>query len=311
MNLRELDDRLIEAHQSLVKRGVIEPLANGAEAGRWQSCELASLVEGHFHHIVDVGASDASERRQWERRVTESGDRLRDPQSDEFRRAYWLLRDGVRVGTLAIDSVFLPSSPVRVSSLYVLPEFRGRGTAARALDATYHAVVAAGANGIRLETSWCWQAAVRYYLRLGFWLRNWKHSLLFVRMPHLCPYRVDIDGARARFSLQLDGTWTPWIEADDRGTSLGWKEIATSSLADDSLRAVRHVAAASTFALHLAVHGWPLIRSPDLWERRYDWCDSGMPEGLACKIAVFEAVARERGYDVRTPRIPGLDYDAA
>jgi len=34
----------------------------------------------------------------------------------------------------------------------------------------------------------------------------------------------------------------------------------------------------------------------------------GMPEGLAYKIAVFEAVDREHGYDVRTPRIPGLDY---
>jgi hypothetical protein len=34
----------------------------------------------------------------------------------------------------------------------------------------------------------------------------------------------------------------------------------------------------------------------------------GMPEGLAYKIAVFEAVDRERGYDVRCPRIPGLDY---
>jgi hypothetical protein len=220
------------------------------------------------------------------------------------------LLDGARVGTLAIDSMFLPRSPVRVSSLYVLPEFRGRGTAARALHATYHAVVAAGADGIRLDTSWCWQAAVRFYLRLGFWLRNWKHSLLFVRSTHLGSYRVDIEGAHARFSLQLNETWTPWIEADNRATSLGWKEIATSSLADDSVPPV-HYFATSTFALHLAVHGWPLIRSPALWERRYDWCDSGMPEGLACKIAVFEAVARDRGYDVRTPRIPGLDYDAA
>jgi hypothetical protein len=36
----------------------------------------------------------------------------------------------------------------------------------------------------------------------------------------------------------------------------------------------------------------------------------GMPEGLAYKIAVFEGVARQNGYDVKTPRISGLDYGA-
>mgnify|MGYP001570395305 CR=1 FL=1 len=39
--------------------------------------------------------------------------------------------------------------------------------------------------------------------------------------------------------------------------------------------------------------------------------DIGMPEGLAYKVAVFESIDRERGYDVRAPRIPGLDDDAA
>lgn len=36
--------------------------------------------------------------------------------------------------------------------------------------------------------------------------------------------------------------------------------------------------------------------------------DAGEPEGLAYKIEVFEAVDRDRGFDVRTPRIPGLQY---
>jgi hypothetical protein len=35
-----------------------------------------------------------------------------------------------------------------------------------------------------------------------------------------------------------------------------------------------------------------------------------MPEGLAYKIVVFESVSRERGFDVRTPRIRGLDQAA-
>jgi hypothetical protein len=63
-----------------------------------------------------------------------------------------------------------------------------------------------------------------------------------------------------------------------------------------------------TFALHLALAGWPLIRSKENWERSWHWSDAGEPEGLACKIEVFEAVSRERGFDVRTPRIPGLQY---
>jgi hypothetical protein len=68
--------------------------------------------------------------------------------------------------------------------------------------------------------------------------------------------------------------------------------------------------AATTLALHLAVRGWPLIRSNEHWKRRWHWSDLGMPEGLACKIALFENEAAECGYDVRTPRIPNLDYRA-
>ena len=63
-----------------------------------------------------------------------------------------------------------------------------------------------------------------------------------------------------------------------------------------------------TFAVQLALAGWPLIRSEEDWEKRYHSSDAGQPEGLAYKIEIFEAVARERGFYVRTPRIPGLQY---
>ncbi len=42
----------------------------------------------------------------------------------------------------------------------------------------------------------------------------------------------------------------------------------------------------------------------------YRWSDTGMPEGLACKIAIFEGYARHCGFRVDTPRIPGLVYPA-
>ena len=58
----------------------------------------------------------------------------------------------------------------------------------------------------------------------------------------------------------------------------------------------------------LALAGWPLIRSAETWEQRHNWSDAGQPEGLAYKIEIFEAVDRRRGFDVRTPRIPGLLY---
>lgn len=65
-----------------------------------------------------------------------------------------------------------------------------------------------------------------------------------------------------------------------------------------------------TIALALAVRGWPLIRSDELWAKRWNWSDCGQPEGLAAKIEVFEAVDRRDGFEVRTPRIARIPYRA-
>ena len=149
---------------------------------------------------------------------------------------------------------------------------------------------------------------MRFYLRLGFWVRNWKHSLVLMRSRELLPYRVEVDARRATLSVQMaEDTWTPIIDADNCGDSLGWFERVAFGSPTDDFSPVQYLAP-GTFALHLALRGWPLVRSADHWAERHRWCDMGMPEGLAYKIAVFEAVDRERGYDVRTPRIPGLDY---
>lgn len=311
MTSSDVHDALLGVHELLVARAVIAPLTpEDDEVRRWLEWELASLIEGHFHRSVDARWLPAAERLDWERRVTTDG--LRDPRLDDFRRAYWLLQEGDRAGTVAIDSSRLGRSEVGITSLYVRPDFRRRGIASRALDAAYDTVAGAGADGLRIETSWCWQPAVRFYLGLGLWVRNWKHSLVFTRSKGLCPYRVDMDGRCAMFSVLITGTWMPLIEAENRGRSLGWRELdAHSSLVAQDAGARGCHLAAGTFALHLAVAGWPLVRSRSQWARRHDWSDMGMPEGLAYKIAVFESVDRRRGYDVRTPRIPGLDYDTA
>jgi GNAT superfamily N-acetyltransferase len=305
------NEPLAATHRSLVAAGVIEPLAtDDDDVRRWLDWELASLVEGHFHAIVDMGTLPPIERRDWEQRVLASRDAtLRDPRRDQIRHAYWLLEHGERVGTLGLESMRFGRDEIGLSSLYVRPDCRGRGMARRTIDVTYDVAIDAGMFGVRVDTHWCWQPAARFYLHLGFWVRSWKHQLGLVRSARLPRYRVVIDGSRASFCVRVGDLWTPLIEAERRGTFLGWTETAAySAIAESSPRGYL---ARSTFALHLAVHAWPLVRSAEFWERRHEWCDIGMPEGLAYKIAVFEAVDREAGYAVRTVRIPGLDYDRA
>ena len=318
----ERDERLAEVHRRVVDRLVVVPLSQGDDDVRqWLGWELASLVEGHFHRILDVPSLTATERSGWEQRVldpasrnvgstpttTFGGTRLVDPRADPFRSAYWLLDRDERAGTLGIDALLFGGSSVGISSLFVRPDLRRRGVAARALGEAYDAAVSAGATGLRIATNWCWQPAVRFYARLGWWVRNWKHSLVLVKDEGLWPYRVEIEGVRARFLVHVGGTWIPMLEAENYGLRLGWTERpAAPRLGESSLHA--HHLAPGTFALHLALAGWPLVRSDELWAQRRRWCDLGMPEGLGYKISVFETVDRERGYDVRTPRLPGLDY---
>jgi hypothetical protein len=71
--------------------------------------------------------------------------------------------------------------------------------------------------------------------------------------------------------------------------------------------------AVGTFSVALAARGWPLLRTDASWRNRHAHADGGYPEGLAGKIEIFEAYDRKCGFEVRTPRIPGIpyrDYDA-
>src|SRR3990172_6495177 len=124
----EPDEEVLAAHEALVSRGVIEPLASKkVEADAWLAWELASLIEGHFHRVVAVNALSRSERREWEHRVTGRVG-LRDPRREQIRRVYWLRhRGGARAGTIALDTIRLGRPEIGVSSLYVRPELRGSG----------------------------------------------------------------------------------------------------------------------------------------------------------------------------------------
>jgi GNAT superfamily N-acetyltransferase len=297
---RQLIDR---CSRQLVTEGWIEPLAAGAgEARRWNLWELASLVEGHFHQQLDVTSLSDEQRVAYERRASFDGRPLPSPHS-EYRCPYWLVHRGRRAGTIAIAAVPTGAGFISLSSLYVDPAERRRGIAGRALQAVFDVGLANGACGIRLGTSWTWQPAVRFYARIGMWVWMWKHELVFVRDRELPAYRVERRGSRARFLVEQAGQWRAMIEAERRGDRLGWQPDP----AYEEHTELAHCAS-GTFALHLALAGWPLIRSDDMWGKRYHWSDAGEPEGLAYKIELFEAVDRRRGFDVQTPRIPGIAY---
>lgn len=292
--------------QGLVRDGVLEPLAenNEADLRRWLGWELASLVELRFHHRVDGAALTEEERQLWSHRATDQGSGLSSP-STCYQRGFWLLDGAARVGTLTLGSL-LGRALLPIGSLYVLPAHRDRGLATRALEACHRAAMQYELHGIVLNTDWTWQRSLRFYMARKLWVRMWKHDLALVWMRDLPEYRVLATEERAEFQLHA-GDWQTLLRATRLGERLVWEECEALLVRREPFDEVYHLAP-GTFALNLALRGWPLIRSTAAWEERYQSSDAGEPEGLAYKIQVFEAVSRKKNYLVDTPRIPGLSY---
>ncbi len=303
-NTRQEQQDLIEATCSrLVEQQVIEPLSSDEEETRsWNLCELASLIEGNFHVQLDVALLSEFERLAYERRVSWDRGPLPIPHS-KWRHPFWLLADGQRVGTLAVPTIISGIDLISVSSLYVDPAARRQNIARRALEAVFLAAIEQGGGGLRLDTNWTWQPAVRFYASIGMWVPMWKHNLVFTWQRNLPPYRVEIGESEARFLIEQDDGWLTKVTARNLGDRLGWETIDLEPGLGEPFYCIP-----GTFALHLALAGWPLIRSDETWEHRHHWSDAGEPEGLAYRIEIFEAIDRKRGFDVRTPRIPGLEY---
>ena len=300
--------RILDAHAALVADGTLEPLSRDPEeTRRWLDCELASLVENRFFETIDPLTLTAEERSRWEPRAS-SDEPLSSPHGhDWYRIPYWIREGGERAGTIALATSFMGIELVTVSSLYTLPAHRRRGVAARALRRAHEAVLGQSGRGLRVPAYWTWQPAVRFYLGLGMWIANWKHSLVFCWRDGLPEHRVEVGGREARFGIVEEGRFEPLIEATRDGDRLRWNELPRMDELRDEGSSVPHDAP-ETFAVALATHGFPLVRSPEAWEKRLRSSDGGLPEGLAHKIEVFEAWDRQCGYEVRTPRIPGLAY---
>jgi GNAT superfamily N-acetyltransferase len=290
-------------HDELVERSLVGPVAlGGEEEGAWADCDLASLAENRLGIISDPRSLVAVERDDVRKRALTEPCSL--PSQRRFERCYWLLEAEERVGTVALATSTLGSRLLRLSSLYIFPDKRRQGVGARALE-RLQALLAPHRLGIRLETSWSWQSAVRFYLRAGLWVHTWKRDLTFRWEPGTPPPLVAVNGTQSSLSVEIDGRRVLLVSAENNGNRL----IVHDEKPLDLDPRVERLwwDAPSTLSLWLAVHGWPLVRSGQAWEeQRHN--DFGSPESLAYKITIWEAWDRKQGFRVETPRIPGLQY---
>jgi len=292
-------------HEDLLRAGLCAPVEiGGAEERLWLDCDLASLAEGRLGDPTDPRQIDEARRADWQSRATdESPMSLRS--RDRFERCYWLLDGAERIGTVALTTSALGAASLHMSSFYVFPPLRRRGAGSRFLNALKE-ILARHRFGLRLETSYCWPRAVRFYLREGMWLRMWKRELSFCWAARQPRAEVSVGEDEASLSVSVDGQRVVLASARRHGDVLELHYPSQELLSDKRLDAVCYDAS-TTLALHLALHGWPLIQSKEEWERG-SGSDGGSPEGLAHKIAIWEAWAKKRGWLVPTVRIPGLEY---
>jgi GNAT superfamily N-acetyltransferase len=293
------------SHERLLSAGLVAPVKLGGRDERlWLDCDLASLAENRLGDRTDPHALDERRRAEWTVRATSEPVGTLEERS-EYERCYWLLEDARRVGTVAVASATWGKRTLRISSLYVFPEARSRGVGGRALDRLRRAIADMG-FGVRLETNWSWQRTVHFYVRMGMWVAVWKRELELTWSAER-PAPIVVVGEHEATLAVLYGT-TPRIvvRARRRGDVLTLDGPARE-LERDARISDAYWLATSTLSLSLALVGWPLVRSPDKWKDSH-FCDAGAPEALAYKISIWEAWDRKHGWQVPTPRIPGLSY---
>lgn len=293
------------AHEEMVRSGLVVPVVlGGADERLWLDCDLASLAENRLGDRTDPHDLDEARRADWTKRATSER-----PWSLRKRSAYetchWLVEGADRVGTIAVANDTLGSGAARISSFYVFPAFRGRGTGRRALERV-RTLLARHDLAIRLETSWSWQHTVRFYLRAGMWVYMWKRDLAFYWDAETPAPIIDVGEQEASLSVARGEGRVVLARARRRGDVLEFDEPSRKLTRGERLGSARWHAD-STLSLAIALAAWPLIRSEEEWERS-SFADAGPPEALAYKIGVWEAWDRHRGWRVETPRIPGLAY---
>lgn len=289
------------AQATLVEKGVVVPLdLGGVDEEDWADCDLASFAENRLGDPRDPYPLDERTRRLWQHRALVAHQPLAKPEERPSEACYWVPHDGRRAGTLALAR-FCLGELVGAYSVYLRPRNRGKGIMAETLRAVCAELEARGL-GLRLETNWTWQPAVRFYLRAGFWLRSWKRDLAFVRPPRAPSPVITIGQDEATVAATVDGLPTVLARARRNGDRL--LQHGEEPGLPDAARRLAHDAQ-TTLALAIALEEWPLIRSELDWQQRRH-SDLVHPEALADRIQSWEAWAHEHGWRVVTPRIPGL-----
>ncbi len=297
------------------RRIVFAPVADSdADRSAWYDVNLACMIEDCLGTVLPFGRMSAVARRALERRLHRDRWRPQAPARGYPRSdCYWLLADGQRIGTAGLGrgarGLHQPTA-----SLYIRPDARGRGYAREALDVMEAAAKRAGFRGLKLDTDWCFGPIAGVYLKLGFRVSHWREFLTLAR-PGLGPaFSMTTAGPIAE--LLVDGESEPRLRAQHRGGRLDVESFEpegegpvggdrVANLAEGGEAARERLA---TFALFLATHGFPLVRSPEAWARPHEHRHLPTPEALGRRIVRWEADARHWGEVVNSPRIPGLPY---
>jgi len=293
------------SHADLIAEGLVEPVAwGGADERFWLDCDLASLAEHRLGDPTDPRGLDDTRRAHWRSHATEERETSLSAR-DRYQHEYWLLEDGQRVGTIALSTTTYGACDLRVSSLYVFPEHRGRGVGGRALT-RLAAILGKQRAGFRLDTCWSWQRTVRFYLRAGLWIYMWKRDLTFCGAATLPRPRIEVGAAEATLSVLRGEEWVVLARARRQGEGVVFDPFDHALAKDPRVDAACYMAD-STLALAIALEGWPLQASPGVWGKSY-YADAGAAEALAYKIVMWEAWDRAHNWIVETPRIAGLTY---
>ena len=257
--------------------------------------DLAMWVAIRCGKAIDPDSLKGAVRKKWVGKALHGNDERYMGQAFLMgRRTYWILGPGrKRIGTIGVQvKPFSWPAAIEISHLSVIPKYRRQGIAHKALAAVVDAAFKdSEIERVGLSADWCNRAALKFYLAQGMWVRSWKHDVNFYvdrdDPARLGAWRVVVSGELACF-VHHDKVL---VTAFNKGDRLDWRVLA--QMDDDLRRAVD-----GTFAVWLGVHGWPLIRSDQLWGRQINlgFSDCGHCEGLAWRSRGFERYNKEHGW---------------
>lgn len=313
MNSKEKRRQKEEIYEGVLNFGSFFPLneKNLDEVERWRGLELSIFIENREMESPNPLEFTQEDQKNWAEKVLTVEERALfvSEKHWKFYKHYWVGKVENPLGIFSISLSASSYSCLPVWSLYILPEYRKRGIAEQVLGVLQDAALLFGFQGIRLTSDWTWQVPVRFYLKKKFWLHNWKHDLVFVKMKDMPKHRIVKQKEHLRFDLEEKRWWKPLLIAKRQEDDwLSWKETLFGLKIKDKNPTLFHLSQ-NTFALALAIQGWPLIRNEEMWAKRKNHSDCGEVEGLAHKIPIFEAISHNDGFSsFQAPRIPRLEY---